>query len=247
MGKFLGITFFCLFVSVISAVQAVEIKTPSYVNLSPGADGDGGLNLTRNVSLLSGHSFCYGTIEVTLTNNTSLKMLNVQFIPSILLWKVKDRYGNWHQDKLYYQSESGNSVNYANTIQGRHFVTKFTYIGDSSVEHYDVDNGFAAFWNYPWTTYSAGVDQSDNSKFYGKSVGDLDPNQSATFRVNISTTVDGTLYPYVQWGNIQAPATEFGCDWDEAGILDDFSAPVPEPLTLVLLAISSLGLLLRKK
>lgn len=248
MRKMLVLTLLSVLMSTVSFVQAIEIDTPPYVNLSQGSSGDGGLNLTESASLVSGSSCGHGTIEFTLTNSTSTGMLNVQFIPSILLWEWRDSGNNWYRDKLYYQSDTGNTVRYSNTINGKEFITDFTYMDYSDIDDYDVDDDFAAFWDYSWTTYSAGVDELDQNKFYGKSLGNLDPSQFVTFYLQTNTTVDNIPFPDVEWGVPgEDPITQFGFDWDDAGILDDSGAPVPEPLTFILLCISSLGLFLRKK
>ena len=137
-------------------------------------------------------------------------------------------------------------VKYGNTIGGKVFITDFTYLlGHTNIDHYDVNNNVPAFWTFPWTSYSAGVNQSDPNKFYGINLGALSPNDAVTFYLQTFTTVDGVPFSDIQWGLPNQTATHFDLGWDDLGTVN--ATAVPEPATIILLAISSYAYFLRKR
>lgn len=217
----------CVTFLIASVAYAVDIDAPPYVNLTPGSMGDGGLDFTESVSLLSGTSYGHGTISFTFTNTSGVEILSAQFIPNIMLWQWFVAKGDSPQDKMYVQSVTGNTVRYANTIGGLAFVTDITF--PSAVTVYDVDNAFPAFWTFPWTAYGAGVDLANPNTFYGYILGDLSPGEWVSITVQTYTTVNGTQFPDTEWGNPQGLGTQFDLDWDDVGI------PIPEPMTVTLL------------
>jgi len=238
--SFVVIGLVCAIISCGVSGYALDIVSPPYENLLDGS----GVDITSSVSLLNGE-YPHGTMDVTVTNNNSVAIQSIQWIPNIILWGVKDN-NVMYQDTLDYSMTNGNMITFSNYIGGKTMTTRLTVTGVSSLETYEVDNAFPDFWTFGWTSFTAEVNPSSPNTFYGAELGDLNPGESLTFTIETFTRVNGTAFPAFLWGPSSGePYTTFDMDWDFAGIVQNQTA-IPEPMTVLLFGLALIRLMMRK-